>query len=72
MADIEAEVTEEERSVMRECVREAFWYRSLPAAAITGEDPHQSFTDESFGRETDRKQLENEKFSNFWFRLNLN
>ena len=39
MADIDAEVTEEERSVMRECVREAFWYRSLPAAAVTGEDP---------------------------------
>ena len=30
------EVTDEEREVMRECVREAFWFRSLPASIITG------------------------------------
>ena len=34
----DVEVTNEERGVMRECVKEAFWYRSLPAAAITGDD----------------------------------
>ena len=31
------EVRVEERNVMRECRREAFWYRSLPAALLTGE-----------------------------------
>ena len=34
--DREIEVTDDERNVMRECVREAFWYRSLPASLITG------------------------------------
>ena len=32
----DVEVSEDERKVMRECVREAFWYRSLPASAFTG------------------------------------
>ena len=36
-SDIDVDVTDEERGVMRECVREAFWYRSLPAAALTGD-----------------------------------
>ena len=31
------QVTEEERNVMRECKREAFWYRSLPAALLSGD-----------------------------------
>ena len=31
-----SDTTEEERMVMRECVYEAFWYRSLPLASITG------------------------------------
>jgi len=31
-----SETTEEERMVMRECVYEAFWYRSLPLAGVTG------------------------------------
>ena len=37
-SDNEVKVTKEERAVMRECVNEAFWYRSIPAAAITGDD----------------------------------
>ena len=28
--------TDEEIEVMRQCVKEAFWYRSLPASLITG------------------------------------
>lgn len=31
-----SDTTEEERMVMRECVYEAFWYRSLPLATVTG------------------------------------
>ena len=27
--------TEEERLVIRECIKEAFWYRSLPLAVTT-------------------------------------
>ena len=35
-SESDIEVSEDERKVMRECVREAFWFRSLPAAAFTG------------------------------------
>ena len=31
--------TDEERAAMRQCVQEAFWYRSLPAALLTGTTP---------------------------------
>jgi len=36
MKDEEFDVTDEERNVMRECLREAFWYRALPLSLITG------------------------------------
>ena len=46
-SDNEVKVTKEERAVMRECVKEARWYRSIPAAAITGDDKFQiMFRDE--------------------------
>ena len=35
-SDGDIEVTDEERNVMKECVKEAFWYRSLPASTLTG------------------------------------
>ena len=45
-SDNEVKVTKEERAVMRECVKEAR-YRSIPAAAITGDDNFQiMFRDE--------------------------
>jgi len=35
-SDGDIEVTDEERNVMKECVKEAFWYRCLPASTLTG------------------------------------
>ena len=36
-SDGDIEITDEERNVMKECVKEAFWYRCLPSAALTGD-----------------------------------
>ena len=30
-----SETTDEERLVIRECIKEAFWYRSLPLGVVT-------------------------------------
>jgi len=35
-SDGDIEITDEERNVMKECVKEAFWYRCLPSASLTG------------------------------------
>jgi len=36
MKDEKNDVSDEERNVMRECIREAFWYRALPLSLLTG------------------------------------
>ena len=40
MKDEKNDVSDEERNVMRECIREAFWYRALPLSLLTGLLPY--------------------------------